>query len=183
MEILIEKQLISVAYSLILGLIFGAAYDIIRMIHIICGIASYSGREKSAKKGIIPFSLFFIFDLVYAVFIGVAFSVFVYFANYGDFRWFLMAGTVVGFAAYHLTLGRVVMYFSEAVVRFLKLIFRYTVIIPLGFVFRVGKKIIVLLYRITLGKLVDLLTERYYMWRNKRYARMLSRDIRFTEKQ
>lgn len=88
MEFFIEKQLITVLYSTFLGLIFGAAYDIIRIVHVICNIASYSGENRGMKRTKAAFALFFLFDFIYAAAVTLTFSFFVYWNNSGDFRWF-----------------------------------------------------------------------------------------------
>lgn len=183
MEIFIEKQLISIVYSLILGLIFGAAYDIIRIIHIICGIASYFGGEKRTRKGVLPFVIFFLLDLLFVLAVIPAFSVFVYWTNYGDFRWYLIAGAALGFTAYYLTLGRVVMYFSETVVRFLRLVFHYTVAVPVRFIWRITSSAFRWVVGNTVGRVARYMREKYLTWRDRRYARMLRQDIRFSKKQ
>ena len=63
MEFFIEKQILNIVYSVILGLIFGAIYDIIRIIYVMCGIASYRGGRVSMKRGAVPFVIFALFDL------------------------------------------------------------------------------------------------------------------------
>ncbi len=183
MEIFIEKQLISVGYSFILGLIFGVSYDIIRIIHILCGIASYSGDERYMRKGKIPFLLFFLTDLVYMTAVSAAFSVFVYWVNYGDFRWYLLFGSVVGFVLYYVTLGRVVMYFSEAVVRVIRLVFHYTVAVPLRYIWKTAQRLVSAVYRFTLGRLVKMLVGVYLSKRNAKYLRHIEREISFDIKQ
>lgn len=177
MEIFIEKQLLGVGYSLILGLIFGAVYDIIRLIHIVCKIASYSGGQKFSRKGVLPFFAFFLFDLIYVFVVGVSFSVFVYWANNGDFRWFLMAGAVLGFVLYYFSLGRVVMFFSERLVRLLRRVAYYTVWVPIRFLLRFLWRTWLWIYGHTLGLVIDSALEKYYTFRNGRYAGHIIKDL------
>ncbi|MBE6617277.1 MAG: hypothetical protein E7627_04985 [Ruminococcaceae bacterium] len=181
MEIFIEKQLLGVVYSLILGLIFGAVYDIIRLIHIVCKIASYSGGQKFSKKGVLPFFAFFLFDFIYAIVVTIAFSVFVYWTNRGDFRWFLAAGAALGFAVYIFTFGRVVMYFSEKLVRLIGWVIHYIVGVPVRFVFRLAKRAGKWIYSHTLGRIVDLATEQYCSHVNARYAKHIIKDLGLTK--
>ena len=48
-------------------------------------------------------------DILYSLFAAAAFSVFIYWFSMGRFRWYLLLCTVVGFALYRLSLGRLVM--------------------------------------------------------------------------
>ena len=182
MEIFIEKQLISVGYSFILGLIFGASYDIIRMIHILCGTMSFCGGEKQVKKGKTAFLLFLLTDFVYMSAVSVVFSVFVYVVNYGDFRWYLLFGTVVGFVLYHFSVGRVVAYFSDMLARAIRTVLHYIVAVPVNFLFRVTRRLVSTVYRYTIGVLIHKLNEIRLSRRNNRYLRrtldFLSFDIK-----
>ncbi len=182
MEIFIEKQLVSVGYSFILGLIFGASYDIIRMIHILSGTMSFFGREKQVKKGWAPFLLFLITDFIYMSAVSVVFSVFVYIVNFGDFRWYLLFGTVVGFVLYHFSVGRVVAYFSDMLARAIRTVLRYTVVIPGSFLIRAVRCLAAMVYRYTLGILIHKLNEIRLSRRNNKYLRrtleLLSFDIK-----
>ena len=87
LEVLTRNQLQLVATSLILGLIFGAVYDIIRIVYILCGLVSYDGGSLAGRKGKLPFCCRLVTDFAAALFIGLSFSVFVYAANDGRFRW------------------------------------------------------------------------------------------------
>lgn len=183
MEIFIEKQLVSVGYSLILGLIFGAAYDIIRMIHILCGTMSYSDGKAHMRPGGLAFGLFLLTDLLYVTAVSAVFSVFVYWTNYGDFRGYLLFAAVIGFLLYSLTLGRVVMYFSDKAVRLLRLVLRYTVALPLMYAYRILRWVCLAIYRHTLGVIVKIIKNAYLLRRNKRFLRQFERDITFNIKQ
>ena len=78
MEFFIEKQILNIVYSVILGLIFGAIYDIIRIIYVMCGIASYRGGRVSMKRGAVPFVIFALFDLSVIKLFTSVYSVFDY---------------------------------------------------------------------------------------------------------
>lgn len=179
MEIFIEKQLLIVLNSVILGLIFGAIYDIIRISHIMCAIASYSGENRGIRSGKAAFLIFAAGDLVYVIVVSVMFSFFTYWQNNGVIRAFIVLPCIAGFAVYHVTIGKIVMYFSEAVVRFIRLVFRYTVAIPVLFVLKIVKKFVWFMYSVTIGKLVVALGEKYDAHRMDLYLRSLEKEIRF----
>ncbi len=153
MEIFIEKQLAATAYSFILGLIFGGLYDIIRITHILCGIASYAGEFRGMKRGLLPFFLFFLGDTAFALTVTASFSAFLYWQMNGRFRWFLLVAAIAGFAAYYHTAGRIVMAFSEAITRFLRLAATWIFLKPAAFLLRLLLRIARFLCRLTLGRL------------------------------
>ena len=179
MEIYIEKQLINIVYSLILGLIFGVIYDIIRIIHILLGIASYSGEKKGMKRGTLPFLLFLLLDTVYVISAVVIYSIFNYFACNGEFRVFILASVCAGFASYYVTVGRLVMFFSEAIAGLLKKIIYYVLVIPLKFLTRIAARMMRFTYKNTLGRVVCAFVRFSALRRTERYRRTIVRDICF----
>lgn len=138
MEIYIQKQLIIILYSLLMGLIFGAGYDIIRIIHIMLGKVWF--RQP----------VIFLLDLAYMLALTCCYSVFTYAFNNGMHRMFIVMPTVLGFIAYYNTIGRVVIYFSEVIIRFIRTVIHYVIVVPLGFIWRMTKYVFVWLYRHTL---------------------------------
>ncbi|MGN1346663.1 MAG: hypothetical protein ACI4V1_07745 [Eubacteriales bacterium] len=179
MEIFIGKQLQVVVYSFVLGLIFGGLYDIIRIVHILCGIASYSGETAVMRRGKLPFLLFFLFDTAYVLTVIVVFSVFLYWQMNGIFRLFVLLSAVAGFAVYYGTAGRVVMFCSETIVRFLRLAVLWTVVKPARFVFGLLRRTFVFLGRQTVGRLVSWIRRRIWKIRSERIRRKFGKDICF----
>lgn len=179
MELYIEKQLQTVLCSFILGLIFGGLYDIIRIIHILCGIASYSGNCVM-KRGKIPFVLFFVFDIVYALVTTAVFSVFQYWRMNGQFRLFVLVFAVIGFVVWHCTVGRGVMMLSETVANFVRVLFRKFIVLPIRFVLKFLRKSGRFLYRHTAGLVINRVVGAYRWVRSNRIRKMLERDIRFS---
>lgn len=177
MEIFIGKQLEVVAYSFILGLIFGGLYDIIRITHIICGIASYSGEKRGMKRGVLPFLLFFLCDAAYVLTVTAAFSVFLYWQMNGTFRWFVLVSAAAGFAVYYHTAGRIVMAFSEAIVRFLRLAALWIVIKPARFILHILRCIFVFLYRQTIGRILLCIRRVVRTVRSVRIRKNFRKDV------
>ncbi len=189
-EILTENQLKLVGYSFILGLIFGASYDIIRITYILCGLVSYRGEKPGWKKGVLPFSVRLLLDFFWTAAIGLSFSIFLYAANDGEFRWFTAAFCGAGFAVWHATAGRVVVFFSEKIAAFIRTVVRYTVVLPVSFVLRLTARGLCLfgravrrLMRATVGKLRTAVRRRLlYMRalrRTERVRRALAEDVKF----
>ncbi len=184
MELFIGKQLQAAAYSFILGLIFGGLYDIIRIIHILCGIASYAPVREDTdgsrmKRGRLPFCLFFLCDAVYMLTVTAMFSVFQYWQMNGKFRLFLLLSALAGFAVWHATAGRLVMIFSEAIVRFLRLAVLWTVVKPVRFLLAVLCRFLMFLYRQTAGRMVCLVRRNVRILRAAGIRRKFEKDIGF----
>lgn len=177
MEFYIKKQLIEVLYSLILGLIFGGLYDIIRIIHILSGIASYSGEETFSRRGAIPFAVFFATDLIYMTTVTAVYSFFIYWKMNGVFRLYVFIAVIVGFIVYYNTAGRVVMFFSEIIARFLRFIGYYGIVVParfiFSFLFRAGRFV----YMKTVGAAISYIFERILLIREKNVLRAVRKNI------
>ena len=179
MEIFISKQLQVVAYSFILGLIFGGLYDIIRITHILCGIASYAGENVGMKRGKLPFLLFFLFDAVYLLTVTAAFSVFQYWQMNGEFRLFVLLSVTAGFAVWRATAGRVVMAFSEAIVRLLRLAARWILVKPLCFLSGLLLRMLRYVYRRTIGRGIRSLRRGMRRIRSEHIRKKFGNDICF----
>ena len=179
LEIDLQKQLIFVVLSCILGLIFGAAYDIIRIVHILCRLASYSGERRGMREGVAAFWAVFVLDALTMLVFGAAFSVFVYAVNDGQFRWFLGAGAAAGFALYHATVGRVVMFFSEKIAAGLRWLFRTLILRPLTWLGHRAGRLIRFVGRATVGRLIRGIRRIGRDARTRRHTQALQKDLRF----
>ena len=117
--LVISEQLASSAWALLLGAFLALCYDALRLLRIVllgCGMRRPKVFEKlppkrgdNEKPPFISMLLVNIGDILYSLFAAAAFSVFIYWFSMGRFRWYLMLCTVVGFALYRLSLGRLVM--------------------------------------------------------------------------
>ena len=159
MEIFIAEQCKTLAESCIMGLIFGAGYDIIRILHVLCGIASYSGtaaRKPIQKIGRTAFLVFLLGDLLYMLTVTAAASVFLYHANHGQFRLYLALSCIGGFCLYHYTIGRLVMGVSEAVVGMIRWVFYHTVFRPVRWLLGLLMRGVRLIGQLTVGSIRQL---------------------------
>ena len=179
MEFFIEKQLLNIVYSVILGLIFGGLYDIIRIIYVLCGIASYRGQKAQMKSGWLPFVLFALFDFIYAVSVTILYSIFDYWTENGRFRFFILFSVAAGFFIYYNTVGRAVMLVSETVAAWLKKFFTYLVIKPLTFIAKKLIRLVKLVYSGTIGALAAALVRAVLSRRTKKCLKSLKYDISF----
>ena len=182
MEIFIENQLKNIGYSIILGLIFGAFYDIISIIHILVGILSFSEKSRHPdrifRRDRAARILFFVTDFAYMIAVTLILSVFLYEFASGDLRMYLLAAAAVGFALYRCTAGRLVMALSETIVRVIRMVFNLLVIRPVRAVLVLIGILSGKLYRHTIGVLIGILRERYGMHRLECAKKKLAQEIR-----
>lgn len=120
-------------YAALLGGFLGAVYDVIRLSRALIGVR-YSDRLSSRlahtalpwigclptetsqprKRREMATNLFIaVGDVCFFLVASVAVPVFLYHANNGILRWYLMVGVLLGFVLYRMTLGRMTEVFSE----------------------------------------------------------------------
>jgi spore cortex biosynthesis protein YabQ len=90
MEISYALQHFLFLASLLVGLVCGAVYDIFRLL-----------RAFSLKNRVIVF----IEDIIYCLFVALAFMVLFYNYSEGHIRFYAFAGIIAGFSAYYFTIG------------------------------------------------------------------------------
>ena len=138
-----DRQFTAFLYAVLAGVICGFMYDCIRISRVLIGISQYTRMGKRLyerklpligtvqpvsaleKHRLVRLILLSVGDLIFAVGAGAAFSVFLYHAASGLFRWFYLLGCGIGYLLYYQTAGRLVMLSSEALVFCLKAILRY----------------------------------------------------------
>lgn len=166
MEIYIQKQLIIILYSLLVGLIFGAGYDIIRIIHIMLGKVWF-------RRPVI-----FLLDLVYMLILTCCYSVFTYAFNNGMYRMFIEIPMIVGFIVYYNTIGRVVIYFSEVIIRFIRTVIHYVIVVPLRFLWRMTRCAFIWIYRHTLYILFQKIADLRRLIYTARQRKLIKKLVR-----
>lgn len=90
--------------SIILGMSFGALWDIFRILRLS-----------------IPSGKIFIFmqDVVYSLIICLATLIFFYFFTFGGFRFFVLIGEFFGFIIYYFTIGHIIFNVFKIIIHFL----------------------------------------------------------------
>ena len=84
------NQFLMVAYSLMLGIFLGIFYDIFRIARLLINPKNLS---------------VFIQDIVYFLISGFVTFLFVLVFNYGESRFYILAGEALGWILYHISLG------------------------------------------------------------------------------
>lgn len=155
MGIPLTRQLHAIVYALLCGLWCGALYDLFRLTRVFLGITEYSqtglklygrtfpliGMIRRPQSGRIvraaQFWTVFVGDVLYALTVGCIFSVFLYVAASGCFRWFYLFSLGIGFFVYYFTIGKLIMTLSDMLVCIIRICLRYVlffVMVPLRFV-------------------------------------------------
>ena len=146
------------AWSFLLGGCFGAVYDLFRITRVLLGV-HYSRRTadrlfkmqlpllkriRRRKESRVLGIVIFLEDLLFCLLVGVTMIILFYGANHGKIRFpsfFLAAG---GFLLYRVTLGRLVMTFSEVIAFFTEVFIRYVLFFagyPVRLLYRWGKRL------------------------------------------
>lgn len=111
-------------YSLIFGMSAGVFNDANRIARIAFAMRKTSGGQKKncARKIYETAGIFLISiqDILLFAYIGVGVVILNYYLNRGIFRIYSIAAAAIGFVIYYFTIGRVVMFFAERIIRALR---------------------------------------------------------------
>ena len=82
--LVISHQLLEIVWAYLLGLAMGAVYDIVRFLRKL--LSPLRHRLTVAN----------VFDIIYGVFFGASYCVFIFAASSGHFRWFTLLSVILG---------------------------------------------------------------------------------------
>jgi len=182
------NQLKIVVFSIILGLIFGFLYDMIdtcrtvdirRMFWIKKSIVR-DGEQKKKRSASPAFFANILWDTVFMTAAGILYSLFVYEACYGDFRWFSLVGTGIGFLLYRVTVGRLTRVLIRFLSRAVSAVLRVTLVLPIYFLLRCLKRTSMFVWHTTVGPFIRVLSETVGRMRTERAKRSLPATVRFS---
>jgi len=113
-----ESTLALCAVSLAAGPVLGGFYDIFRIRRVAARelIGADSKKHRRIAEGIVIFAE----DILFALVSAVIFSVIFYRFSCGAVRWYALACTSVSFAAYRVTVGRLVMGIAGRIIAFVR---------------------------------------------------------------
>ena len=109
------EQGILVLYSLCIGIITGFIFEIFRFTAAVLLCISANSKKKSSVYTVFRFILDVLFSLIYTV-IAV---IFIYGANNGSVRYFILLFAVLGFVLYLVTAGKLISHIENKLSRFL----------------------------------------------------------------
>ncbi|MCI8652336.1 MAG: hypothetical protein HFF11_01395 [Angelakisella sp.] len=101
MAIAITEQTSVFLYSLFLGVVLGVFYDVFRITRI---------------AFLVPALLVLLEDLLFFLFSSIVLFGFMLERSYGQIRWFILLGVVLGWVLYYFTLGSLVMKGSARII-------------------------------------------------------------------
>jgi len=101
MAIAIAEQTAVFLYSLFLGVVLGCFYDFFRITRV---------------AFLVPAVLVLAEDLLFFLFSSIILFGFILERNYGQIRWFILLGVVLGWVLYYFTLGSLVMKCSARII-------------------------------------------------------------------
>ncbi len=155
-----QAQVRALVAALLLGVLYGVLYDAVRVLLVLLGARSAKvapwaaglrlpalpadfatrGKVRLPRTTLV---LLFVLEFFYALLCGAAFILFVYVQNDGVVRFYFIACAAVGFFAYYLSLGRLVMAITGVIAYFLRVVFFYlslAVCVPMRFFLRMAAK-------------------------------------------
>lgn len=203
MGIPLTRQLTALLLALACGGLCGVVYDCIRLSRVILGVAEYTNAGRKLYSiplfGIgsvyrpgggelrrrIHGVIIAVGDVLFGVLAGSVFSVFLYYAASGCFRWFYLLGWGIGFLVYYFTVGRLTMLSSEVIVYLLRVCVGYVfylAALPIRLLARMARWIGRRMYQ----RVILPLAERIYVRRCRAYTKRIQADlhiqIRLSEK-
>lgn len=139
----VSEHLIVTLYSFVVGIGFGAVYDIIKLSRCLLGIGNYSFASQiflkinipfikpishgypSKIKGIYSDIIVFIGDIIFSLICAGIYSLFLFHAIRGQVRLYFIVASAVGFFLYYFTFSRFVIVLFESIILFLRSVFYY----------------------------------------------------------
>lgn len=110
MSVYISQQCFLFFYSILFGFLFGLVYDVFRIFRI------------AIKHNQL---LIFCEDMAFCLSFSLSYILFNFCVNSGVLRWFSLFGAALGFVLYLLTVGRLIMLCSHAIIRFIRMVFHF----------------------------------------------------------
>lgn len=163
-------QLRILLYALSVGAVLGAVFDILRISRVFLTFP-VKGRAARFLSETVLCTVSFIEDVLYFILCALTVVLFLFKANHGSIRGYLLFGALTGFVLYLITVGRLTRFFSKALSRALwRLIDLLTskIIKPiLRLILRGCGKI----YKMTLGRLFDSISKEMRLRKTDRVER------------
>ena len=140
-------------YSFLLGIFLGVVYDWFRIRRHLFSIGYAKKNDnykvKTKRMRLIEDVIIFFEDVLYGIICSVVVCIFLFYINHGRFRVIAIFGACVGFWVYYKTVGRLVLFCSEKIVRFIRFLIRKTIKLTIVPIVRLLK----FLFKITLGRM------------------------------
>lgn len=103
------NQIQTFGYSCIFGVILGAMYDVFRIMRLAVNFKEWG---------------IFIQDILYFTISGICTFLFALAYNYGEIRFYIIAGGLIGWIVYYMTIGEIVYRFSDKILNLVRKIIK-----------------------------------------------------------
>ena len=166
MEVSMNQAALSALWSVTVGTLLGAVYDIIRFIRVLFNIDVRSPFKKG-RFGLMPFLGYVavcIGDLLFFVIAAILLCVFFFLTGDGQMRWYGLAGAFLGFVLYYNTFGRLFIRVAELLNSLIKRVIRF-LLCKIGFVLKKIRQICMQFFDMPIVKAA---AKRYNEYINKR---------------
>ena len=140
MEISIKNQLITMLFSIILGMFIGLIYDIFKILRLMTGLELSPKMQNKLNKIRLPlivkknnkksnntkkYILYIIWDILFCIAITPIIQIFVYATSFGIFRWYILIGIALGFTCYYYTVSKIIAPVYEFILLGIWVVFKY----------------------------------------------------------
>jgi hypothetical protein len=158
MDVSIKNQLLTILFSLILGILFGLIYDIFKIVRMFI-IGQISDRTKNIflkiklpliklkfnceKLNVKEKIVYLIFDIMFFIVITPIMQIFIYAFSNGIVRWYIFLGAFIGSMIYYATISRINLIIYEYIFMLVKIILTYIlhfIILPFKKISRIIKE-------------------------------------------
>ncbi len=117
-------------YSILFGVCAGAFYDLFRILRI-----ARKPKERTKEAGRVLMLgddiLCFVSDMIYWLVLAAAYSIFIYREAEGRLRIGSLLCAAAGFLCWHFTIGRLIIFLADRIIRLIRLIFGFVLSVTL----------------------------------------------------
>jgi len=126
-----DRLFFVIGIAIVCGAFLGAVYDIFRILRIatfrddsIRKLKDTGGRKRKRRlpERITEYTVVFAEDIIFSLIVTFSVILFIYKFNGGISRSYILFSIGLGFILYHLTLGKLVIKCSTAIIRFTKML-------------------------------------------------------------
>ncbi len=117
-------------YSIVFGVCAGAFYDLFRILRI-----ARKPKERKREAGrflrLGDDILCFVSDMIYWLVLAAVYSIFIYRESEGRLRIGSLLCAAAGFLCWHFTLGRLIIFLADRIIRLIRLVFGFVLSVTL----------------------------------------------------
>ena len=156
--------------AFLLGVALGFFYDAIRLLRMIFGVRYFGEKRASSRvQAVIEYAVVFLTDIIFWLVLGISSILLFYNVSGGVFRFSVYPAMLFGLFLYYISLGKLVLKLSAAVVDLLFKICR-AILKLVALPVRQIKRFFIFLYHLTIGEILGKIKERRILRSQKKLA-------------